>query len=114
LLGWRWVFWIALIIAGAGVPFVLLVPETYLPVLIRKWKKDDAELGGGHHIRTEVPFEFGEIFIRPYAMLLTEPIVSFTSLYLSVIYGVLFLFFQAYPKIFEGTLLNSSTLNMEC
>lgn len=107
LLGWRWVFWIALIIAGAGVPFILLVPETSLPVLMRKWKNDDTEFGGSRHIRTEVPFKFGEIFIRPYTMLLTEPIVSFTSLYLSVIYGVLFLFFQAYPKIFEGILLKT-------
>ncbi|KAJ5202206.1 MFS general substrate transporter, partial [Penicillium cf. viridicatum] len=36
------------------------------------------------------------------SMLLKEPIVSFTSLYLSVVYGVLFLFFQAYPLVFKG------------
>jgi hypothetical protein len=37
-------------------------------------------------------------------MLVTEVIVAFTSLYLAVIYGVLFLFFQAYPVAFQGTL----------
>lgn len=44
LLRWRWVFWIALVIAGAGIPFILLVPETYLPILMEKWKNEDKEL----------------------------------------------------------------------
>jgi MFS family permease len=33
-LGWRWSFWIALIIAGASFVGVILLPETYGPKLL--------------------------------------------------------------------------------
>lgn len=101
LLSWRWVFWLALTIAGAGVPFILLLPETYLPVL-EKEKMMNPQLGGDESLRANAQFSARRIFIRPFSMLLKEPIVSFTSFYLSVVYGILFLFFQAYPIVFEG------------
>lgn len=102
LLSWRWVFWVALIIAGAGVPFILLLPETYPPVLLKKEKIVNRQLGGDQAHRAKAQFSARTIFIRPFSMLLKEPIVSFTSLYLSFVYGILFLFFQAYPLVFEG------------
>jgi multidrug resistance protein len=104
LLSWRWVFWVALITAGAGVPCILLLPETYLPVLLRKEDiKSSPQLGIDQSNRAQA-YSARKIFIRPFLMLLREPIVAFTSLYLSVIYGILFLFFQAYPVIFGGML----------
>ncbi|KAL2819053.1 MFS general substrate transporter [Aspergillus cavernicola] len=102
LLSWRWVFWVALMTAGAGVPFILLLPETYFPVLLRKEEiKSSPQLGAVQLNRAQA-FSARKIFIRPFLMLLKEPIVAFTSLYLSVVYGILFLFFQAYPVVFEG------------
>ncbi|KAJ6188225.1 hypothetical protein N7519_003133 [Penicillium mononematosum] len=100
LISWRWVFWVALIIAGAGVPFILLLPETYSPVLERQ-KTKSLQMNDEAHT-TRAQFSARKIFIRPFSMLLKEPIVSFTSLYLSFVYGILFLFFQAYPIIFKG------------
>lgn len=100
LLSWRWVFWVTLILAGAGVPFILLLPETYAPVLNKKNSRSPQFGDEAHQARAQ--FSARRIFIRPFSMLLKEPIVSFTSLYLSVIYGILFLFFQAYPVVFKG------------
>jgi MFS family permease len=100
LVSWRWVFWVALIIAGAGVPFILLLPETYSPVLERQ-KTKSLQMDDEAHT-TRAQFSARKIFVRPFSMLLKEPIVSFTSLYLSFVYGILFLFFQAYPIIFKG------------
>ncbi|KAL4776102.1 MFS general substrate transporter [Aspergillus nidulans var. acristatus] len=102
LLSWRWVFWVALMAAAAGVPCILLLPETYLPLLLRKeGLKSPPQVDVDQSNKAQA-FSAREIFIRPFLMLLREPIVAFTSLYLSVVYGILFLFFQAYPVIFRG------------
>ncbi|KAK9650303.1 hypothetical protein HCH54_004692 [Aspergillus fumigatus] len=42
------------------------------------------------------------IFGRPFAIVVQEPILLFTSLYLALVYDVLYLFFQAYPIVFQG------------
>jgi MFS family permease len=101
LLSWRWVFWVALIVVGAGFPFILLLPETYLPVL-EKERLINPQMSGGASGSAKAQFSARRIFIRPFSMLLKEPIVSLTSLYLSVVYGILFLFFQAYPLVLKG------------
>ncbi|GLA26519.1 hypothetical protein AnigIFM63326_003679 [Aspergillus niger] len=127
LLSWRWVFWVALIVTGTGVPFVVLLPETYWPVLEEDAKKKQKEKRAGHDLdlgdgdvdkppsvaatTTEAQFSARRVFIRPYSMLFLEPIVTFTSLYLAVLYGILFLFFQAYPVVFEDLYELSNSIN---
>ncbi|KAH8889064.1 MFS general substrate transporter [Thozetella sp. PMI_491] len=109
LVSWRLPFWIALGIAGAGLPFILTIPETYLPILCKRTllQKDKErgeggpappESNNGSHGFEEVKI----IFTRPFVMLVREPIVLFTSLYLSLVYAILYLFFQAYPIVFKG------------
>lgn len=39
---------------------------------------------------------------RPLRMIAFEAIVLFTCLYLSLVYGIFFLFFEAYPIVFQG------------
>lgn len=39
---------------------------------------------------------------RPIRMILFEAIVLFSCLYLSIAYGIFYLFFEAYPLVFEG------------
>ncbi|KAI8655595.1 MFS domain-containing protein [Fusarium keratoplasticum] len=46
--------------------------------------------------------ELGTIFSRPFVMITKEPVVLFSALYLALIYSTLYLFFQAYPIIFQG------------
>lgn len=43
-----------------------------------------------------------QVFARPFVMTVQEPILLFTSLYLALVFAVLYLFFQAYPVIFQG------------
>ncbi|CAM1507203.1 Fc.00g068440.m01.CDS01 [Cosmosporella sp. VM-42] len=111
LSSWRLVFWISFGIAASGVPLMVMLPETYAPVLCRqrehrerKYNKRAGSLGGlhtsgGSHIKSE---ELWVIFARPMIMLVREPIVLFTSLYLALVYSILYLYFQAYPIVFKG------------
>ncbi|CRK31335.1 hypothetical protein BN1723_015749 [Verticillium longisporum] len=114
---WRWPFWIATLIAIAGLPLVLALPETYSPVLynkaIRKLLKQNApkfDIAAGQHpqvldSRLQAPelkpFNAREIFLRPLNLLVTEPILFFTSAYLTMGYAVFYLMFQAYPQVFQ-------------
>lgn len=106
-LSWRWSFWIGLAIGGVGLPLVLLLPETFLPVLRRRLDASTrmentpaTELYGKDHHR--LTSELKVVFARPFSMMFQEPVVLFTSLYLALVYSILYLFFQAYPIIFHG------------
>jgi multidrug resistance protein len=102
-LGWRWLYWIQLILSGAvWVLITFTVPETYAPTLLaRRAKKMRKETGNSNFV-TELdldlrPFvERLRVFlIRPFQLLFLEPIVLFISVYMSVLYGLLYMFFIA-------------------
>lgn len=104
--GWRWPFWIAGLTAVPGLPLVLTLPETYAPVLhndmvrrrMRKMKKGEVGPEDEQALR---PFDLRNIFLRPVTLLFTEPIVLSTSAYLTLVYSVMYLMFQAYPIVFQ-------------
>ncbi|RSL58754.1 hypothetical protein CEP53_006039 [Fusarium sp. AF-6] len=99
---WRLTFWIGLAIAGVCLPLVVFLPETYVPVLKKKYARKN-----GDEISLELPCpekkkyqllqELGTIFSRPFVMITREPVVLFSSPC-----STLYLFFQAYPIIFRG------------
>jgi hypothetical protein len=47
-------------------------------------------------------FSVHKIFLRPFTLMLTEPILLFTALYLALAYALMYLMFQAYPIVFQG------------
>jgi hypothetical protein len=53
-------------------------------------------------------YSTAQIITRPITMLFFEPIISFTALYISLAYSLVFFYFQAYPIIFEGMVQQSS------
>ncbi|VUC25029.1 unnamed protein product [Clonostachys rosea] len=98
---WRLTFWIGLAFAGACLPPVLFLPETYSPLLKRKYLQENT-VGLIDEKGANLPHELKTVFSRPFVMVYQEPVVLFSSLYLALIYATLYLFFQAYPIIFQG------------
>lgn len=106
--GWRWLYWIQLILAGiCWLLLAFTIPETYAPVLLDRRAKNLRKETGESKYVTEKDLDtrpFGErlriILIRPLQLLFLEPIVLFISLYMSVLYGLLYMFFVAYPIIY--------------
>ncbi|KAJ5994902.1 hypothetical protein N7481_001879 [Penicillium waksmanii] len=109
VVSWRWCFWIGLICTGVSMPLVIFMPETYGPVVLknraRKLRKDT----GNSTIISPLELEsrnLREKFIttisRPFRMIIHESIVSLTSLYLALAYAIFYLYFEAYPIIFQG------------
>ncbi|KAI0319881.1 MFS general substrate transporter [Amylostereum chailletii] len=109
-IGWRWMLWVNMIFAGVVAVIVSIVPETYAPVILRHRAKKLREETKSDNYATEqelFPRPFTELLIetliRPFEMLATEPILLLMSLYVAMIYGLLYGFFFSYPIIFgEG------------
>lgn len=94
---WRWTYWCALIFAGVTFPFVLFLPETYGPILLKKKAEKLRKKTG--NLRIVAPIELGDqswqefftvVLTRPLRMLLFEWIVLFSCLYLSVAYAIFY------------------------
>ncbi|TFK23326.1 MFS general substrate transporter [Coprinopsis marcescibilis] len=111
-LSWRWVFWVMMIFAGVcsliTTPFF---PETYGPILLhrkaerlrREEPEKHTKLFSEHE---KQDWTFGGVIrrtiLRPFIMLMLEPILSLITIYLSMVYGVLYALFSAFPIIFVG------------
>ena len=109
-LGWRWNIYVPALMGTLSVGLILLfLEESYPPVVL---VSKAAELRrrtknwGIHAKQEEVEVDFKELitknFSRPLRLLITEPVVLFITIYMSFIYGLLYLFLTAYPLVFQG------------
>ncbi|PWY79746.1 MFS multidrug transporter [Aspergillus heteromorphus CBS 117.55] len=109
-LGWRWTAWITLIASAAfGLLAFIVVPETYAPVLLQRRAARLRKETGNPDLyalldrsRPTMGDIVSKYLLRPVKMLFLEPILLLVTLYLSLVYGILYLFFEAYPISFEG------------
>ncbi|KAH7321977.1 major facilitator superfamily domain-containing protein [Rhexocercosporidium sp. MPI-PUGE-AT-0058] len=108
-LGWRWSFWIALAIAGVSFVGLIFLPETYGPRLLGNRAKRLRQDGTNPNIFGPLEIEsrgWRDLIqpktLLPLRMLFTEPIVTVVCLYLALLYGMFYMYFGAYPIIFEG------------
>ncbi|KAM5347291.1 hypothetical protein ACJ41O_010296 [Fusarium nematophilum] len=106
-LGWRWVFWIIAIFAGAlTVVCYFAAPETYHPTLIRnkvnRLKKEtgNQDLYSALENGLSSKKRFEHAILRPMKMLFTQLPVLALSLYVAVVYGVLYLMFSTFTFVF--------------
>ncbi|KAH8621937.1 Major facilitator superfamily [Alternaria alternata] len=89
--------------------YTLLIPETYALVLLRKRaaallkrtgqvykSKSDVEQG-----TKSIGTAFKTALIRPWLLLFREPIVLLLSLYMTVVYGTLYMLFGAFPIVYQ-------------
>ncbi|KGO47701.1 Major facilitator superfamily domain, general substrate transporter [Penicillium expansum] len=110
-LGWRWLEWIMLIMGGATLVVILLFqPETYGPLLLY-WKAKILREETGDK-RYKAPMEMKHATLsrrlllsvyRPFVLVYSELIIILMSLYLTVLYIVLFTFLEGYTYIFGQT-----------
>lgn len=107
-LSWRWTNWIILIASGLVMGTVILFqPETYSPLLL-KWKARQLRLRtGDKRFHAEMELEKTALLsrmagacFRQFQLTMHEPIILLISLYMTIIYIVLFTFFDGYEYIF--------------
>ncbi|KAK9479389.1 major facilitator superfamily domain-containing protein [Lipomyces japonicus] len=98
---WRWTMWVLLMFSGVALALITTIPETYKPVLLKK-----RAIKRGLPLPPKLPpleglkLIFTVTLLRPFQMLLFEPIVLALSVYMAFVFAVLFGFFEAFPFVF--------------
>ena len=108
-LGWRWTAWIPAFMGYASAVLALfLQDETYGPVILVSKAAELRRLTrnwGIHAKQEEVEVDLKELAVknvsRPLRILFTEPIVLLITIYMSFIYGLLYLNLTAYAIVFQ-------------
>lgn len=110
---WRWTIWPLLIISGfALVVLVLTLPESSSSNILYRRAKRLRKVTGNPNLRSK-----GEIFsahltgkeialmtfVRPFLLSFREPIVLGINLHIGLVYGILYLWFEAFPLVFVQT-----------
>lgn len=110
-LGWRWTMYLTGIMASACFVFLTLTfEETYHPIILVAKAREIRERTGNwavfashEHVELDLNSIVKNNLSRPLEMLVTEPIILLLSIYSAFIYGILYLFLEAYPIVFyEG------------
>lgn len=107
--GWKWLMGLVAIYAGVvTVMGIFMNPETYAPVLLRKRAALLSKVTGKLYLSkpdigkdVSLSHLFKVALIRPWLLLIYEPIVLLLSLYQAVVYAILYSFFSAFPIVFE-------------
>lgn len=108
--GWRWCQGLQAAFGGfMWLTVIMFLPETYAPFLLRERAKRLSKISGKVY-RFQRDIEQAEvststkiktIIFRPFVLLFCEPIVLLLSIYIAIIYGTLYMLFDAYPIVFQ-------------
>ncbi|KDQ11582.1 hypothetical protein BOTBODRAFT_189769 [Botryobasidium botryosum FD-172 SS1] len=105
---WRWLFWVLAIFAGACfVVIVFTMPETYpRTILAQKAARMRKEMGDSRYwapierVNIHWKVRVSNILARPFKILFQEPMLIAIALYMSFVFGCVYLLFEAYPIVF--------------
>lgn len=110
--GWRWAFWLSAITGGVcEICFLAFFRETYKPRILQKKSRRLRKQTGKKDLRSKYDndpsvkgsYIWRQSIIRPAQMLVRSPIVLLLALYVSVVYGFLYLLLTTITEVFETT-----------
>ena len=106
--GWRWIFWVLAIAVGAATILSLaFARETYAPVLLERKAKRLRKETGNPDLRSKLdlgisPKELWKrSLLRPTKLMFLSPICALMSLYLAIVYGIMYLLFTTFTFVFQ-------------
>jgi MFS family permease len=109
---YKWIFWVLTIFAGVCLAaMIVILPETYVPFILqqeaRKLRKQTGEPWISALERSKKGDTAGSLFkktiAKPFIMIVQEPMLAVLTLYMSFVYGIIYLLFEAIPIVFEQT-----------
>jgi len=110
MVGWRWLQGVQAICTGImWIAFLIFVPETYGPVILRQrarrltkaFGKAFSSVVDAEDESKSLRASLKQALTRPWMLLFREPIVLLLSIYLAIIYGTLYLTFEAFPIVYQ-------------
>ncbi|OAX37276.1 MFS general substrate transporter [Rhizopogon vinicolor AM-OR11-026] len=109
---WAWLFWILTISAVVcSLLTYLTLPETYAPIILLHKAKHLRYKTGDHRYYSPLELiqkqklheRLAVTLTRPFKIFICEPMLVVLTIYMSFIYGCMYLLYEAYPVVFtEG------------
>ncbi|KAL7793007.1 major facilitator superfamily domain-containing protein [Trichoderma ceciliae] len=106
---WRWSFYVLLMLGGASALFMLTIPETHGPTVLRHKARRirKAKIPGYEDVKAQIEDNSQSLagvykiaLTRPW-IILFDPISLLIAIYLSVVYTLLYMLFTIYPIVFQ-------------
>jgi len=102
---WRWTFWVLLIWTGVQLVLIsIIIPETYVPVKLRQKAQHLRKSTGNDKWKAPIEIMTRSLTktvlyscLRPFQLLIFEPMVLLLCLLSAILLGILYLFFGAFP-----------------
>lgn len=111
--GWRWAVWELMWLSGFCLALLVgLLPETSSANILYRRARRLRTLTGDARLVCEPELAGAEMtgrdvvvmaLVRPFSLLFTEPIVFALDLYIALIYGLLYIWFESFPIVFMQT-----------
>ncbi|KAJ0122364.1 benomyl/methotrexate resistance protein [Diaporthe amygdali] len=109
---WNWAIWELMWLSGfCLLVLVFLLPETSTANILYRRTQRLRKLTGNEKLISEAELAAQDMtsrdvlsmtLVRPFSLLFTEPIVFALDLYIALIYGLLYIWFESFPIVFEG------------
>ncbi|CAA9958331.1 hypothetical protein P3342_003190 [Pyrenophora teres f. teres] len=110
--GWKWTIWELMWLSGFCWVFLFFfLPETSSPNILYRRTKRLRKLTGDDRFTCEPEMIAAEMtpkdvvlmsLVKPITLNFTEPMVFLLNLYIALIYGLLYIWFESFPLVFEG------------
>ncbi|PGH02024.1 hypothetical protein AJ80_08918 [Polytolypa hystricis UAMH7299] len=110
--GWRWTIWVLMwLSAFASILLFFFLPETSSKTILHRRARRLRHLTGNNNLRTHADEQFRHVspkkiakmtMIRPFVLAFQEPIILLLNVYLALVYGLLFVWFESFPLVFGG------------
>ncbi|KAL1876179.1 hypothetical protein VTK73DRAFT_9617 [Phialemonium thermophilum] len=118
--GWRWVFWLMVILASTlALVFFLFARETFAPVLLQRKVARLRKETGNDLLRSKLDIGlspadyFKRGIVRPFKMLAQSPLCCVYAFYVAIAYGYLYLMFTSITEVFmESYGFSESTVGL--
>ncbi|KAJ4369036.1 hypothetical protein N0V83_006118 [Neocucurbitaria cava] len=107
-LGWRWAYWIMIMATGPLniLMFIFMRESNHPTILAKKTARLRKELGRDD-LRSQLEMKLpprqvlARSLVRPIKFLCKSPIILMVALYVSTVYGILYLMFTTIPMVFQ-------------
>jgi len=110
--GWKWPIWELLWLSGfALIVLIVCLPETSSANILYRRSRRLRKLTGRSDLKCEPEIQGEQMtakdiammtLIRPFSLTFTEPILFLLNLYIALIYGLLYIWFESFVIVFTG------------
>lgn len=110
--GWTWPIWELMWLSGfCLIVLVFFLPETSSANILYRRSRRLRKITGNDKLMSEPEIEGQDmglkdivmmVLVRPFSLTLTEPICFCLNLYIALIYGLLYCWFESFAIVFEG------------